>query len=222
MINFPTTCIDNFYNDPDAIRRFALSLPYEKDDEGRWPGKRTKNLHTIDAEFFINFSKKLGSIFYVLEKTDIQFSIETCFQLIDPYSKDQRSPKNIGWIHYDIGVIFAGVIFLTPNIDKTCGTSLYRILPNPILDKSNVKTNFYSKNLDEDYDHKILIHNSNFEETVKFANIYNRMICFDGKIPHKANNFFSKNFNSRLTQVFFVKNVVGQDSTPIQRQKVFL
>ena len=45
----PTSCIDNFYDDPDSIRDFALSLDYHyPNEEEFYPGMRTKCLSEID------------------------------------------------------------------------------------------------------------------------------------------------------------------------------
>ena len=41
--SFPITCYDNFYKDPDTIRKFALTLDYTTDG-GFSPGFRTKCL----------------------------------------------------------------------------------------------------------------------------------------------------------------------------------
>ena len=38
----PTSCIDNFYSDPDSIRDFALSLEYHYPNEKILPGNENK------------------------------------------------------------------------------------------------------------------------------------------------------------------------------------
>ena len=40
MIQFPTTCVDNFFKYPDEIRRFGLSLDFKPEPQGMWPGTR--------------------------------------------------------------------------------------------------------------------------------------------------------------------------------------
>ena len=34
---YPTVVIDDFFQNPDIIRKYALSLTYEKAVDGRWP-----------------------------------------------------------------------------------------------------------------------------------------------------------------------------------------
>ena len=60
---FPTTCIDNFYKDPDGVRNFALSLEYN-DNAGNFPGVRTDNLKNIDEQFYKQSVNKLLSLFF--------------------------------------------------------------------------------------------------------------------------------------------------------------
>ena len=47
---FPVTIVDNFFEDPDYIVKYAKSLKYE--DLDILPGSRTDALHNIDQEFF--------------------------------------------------------------------------------------------------------------------------------------------------------------------------
>jgi hypothetical protein len=40
----PITIIDDFLENPDLVVDFANSLEYQKDEQGRWPGKRSNHL----------------------------------------------------------------------------------------------------------------------------------------------------------------------------------
>ena len=63
-IKFFPVCIDNFFDNPDEIREWALSLPKEKSDDGHWPGVRTSPLHILDKQFHNTlFLKVLASYF---------------------------------------------------------------------------------------------------------------------------------------------------------------
>ena len=49
----PASCIENFYDDPDSIRDFALSLDYYPPNrDENFPGVRTNCLSSIDDNFF--------------------------------------------------------------------------------------------------------------------------------------------------------------------------
>ena len=198
---FSAQCIDNFYDDPDSVREFALKQEFTKDENGYWPGKRTKLLYEIDKDFFDFFCQKLMATRFDLTKNSMSWVIDTGFQIIEPLSPNKNSIKNQGYIHKD-NCIFAGLVYLNPKIDLSCGTSIYNLVDETKIDESDTKSLFYKNGIDKNFDKKITEHNNAFVETIRFNNVYNRLISFDGQAWHKANNFYSN--VPRLTQVFFV------------------
>ena len=218
MKYFPTLCVDDFYEDPDHIREFALNQKFYKDLKGRWPGMRTEFLHTVDSEFFNYFCVKLFSLYFDLSQTNITWNVETTFQLIPKLHSDKNSAKNTGWIHTDDGNLFGGVIYLNPNPNPDAGTSLYKLIKKNDIDSGDTKINLYKNNIDNDYDNIISKHNQAFKETVRFNNVYNRLIAFDSTVDHGANSYYSET-EDRLIQVFFVKYMSSDQNLPIQRSK---
>jgi hypothetical protein len=224
MINFPATCLDNFYQDPDSVVEFAMHCleHYPSVDDGNYPGKRTIQLHEIDSKFFDIFCRKLFSIYYDFSKTNINWVVETSFQYIHSFSDNKQNIKNKGWIHLDDCSVFAGVVYLTKDADKDSGTSLFKLKDSSLLDSTDKKYNFFKKNIDDDYDVALENHNSCFIETVRFNNIYNRMISFDSSVYHGVNNFHTGcDSKSRLTQVFFVKRIESNSLPPVKRSMSF-
>ena len=222
MINFPAICVDNFYSEPDKVREWALSLDYEPAPGGQWPGKRSEKLHLVDPVFFENFCKKVFSLYFDVERNDIQWIVHTQFQIIEPFDQDPNSTKNTGWVHYDDDSVFGGLIYLTPDIDSKCGTSIFQQrepLPFDIKGKST-KESFYKTGNSENYDDVLTEHNSVFDETIRYNNVYNRLISFDGETPHKANSFYTE--IPRLTQVFFVDKIDITCKWPIARHRDYL
>ena len=55
--SFPALCIDDFYPNPDEVRKFALEQNFYPADGGTYPGKRTDHLHELDEDFFNYFCK---------------------------------------------------------------------------------------------------------------------------------------------------------------------
>ena len=57
MINFPTTVIDNFFDNPDEVVKMAASdkIEWRPSPEGRFPGLRSQPLHMLDEEFWDYF-----------------------------------------------------------------------------------------------------------------------------------------------------------------------
>jgi hypothetical protein len=221
MKNIPAMCVDEFYSDPDKIREFALSQTYYPSDTGKYPGSRTLGLQILDEKFYNSFCQKLFSLFFNLEQTAVKYQVGTSFQLIESMHHDPTSLKNLGWVHLDDNVVFAGVIFLTPNIDLNCGTSIFKLVDESKLDKSDAKSRFYKDQTDLNYDEEFQRHRSAFIETIRFNNIYNRLICFDAESAHGVNNYYSST-EPRLTQVFFVEKIEADVYPPIARHKKYL
>ena len=207
---FPITCVDNFFDNPNKVRDLALSLDYAQAADGGWPGKRTELLSSASPEYFNLFSQKLFSLFYDFRKTNVQWTIETYFQLVTPYEaeKEVETVLNQGWVHADDNRVLAGVIYLTPSTNLTSGTSIYRPkTPGATPINNDVKHTLFSTGIaTEDYAQKIQESNSLFEETLNVSSVYNRLICYDGGNYHKANNYNCGD-EPRLTQVFFVSEV---------------
>ena len=221
MRYIPTFCIDNFYTDPDEIRRFALNQTFVNSN-GAWPGSRTADISELDPKFFEEFCNKIFSIF--VSPADItKYVIASSFQLINKFDTNPASPKNKGWIHYDEDSIFSGIIYLTPGADLNSGTSIFKLINASTLDSySGCKGELYSgKSIPKNYDSLILEHNSSFVETIKFNNLYNRLICFDSTQAHGVNSFHTS-VEPRLTQVFFVFELESTIEPPIIRQSKFL
>ena len=210
----PVTILDNFLDEPDKIRNWALSLEYFPDPEGKWPGLRTNTLSEINEPFFHMVCKKYFSQFYDLSKDKLEWKITMCFQIVN-------ERYDCGWIHSDEGASqITGIIYLTPDPNLNSGTSIYQEKKNIIISEHN-----YTQIKEDSYLNKISIehakkykdeHNSQYEETIRISNIYNRLISFDSHLHHAAQEFFGKNTDSRLTLVFFV-NQLYVNNTPVGR-----
>jgi len=218
MKHFPAISIDNFYNNVDDVRKFALSQTYTAPPLGEYPGVRTDPLHEIDQEFTQKFCYKLFSLFYNFNNEAVNWEITTYFQKIKPYD----NPKtNVGWTYMDNNTILAGLIYLTPNAGLDSGTSLLAIKESEHASPDyKIKCNFY-KNETVDtaqYIQMLEEHNNKFTETTRFNNVYNTLVAYPGETYHRANNFDCGQ-SERLTQVFFV-NRIHTIATPIERSTV--
>lgn len=214
---FPYLCMDNFYENPDEIRKFALECEYEGND-GRWPGKRTKCLHEIDRTFFEKFCSKLLALFFSLDN-HVKYDIDTAFQLIEQMDPDILSPNNIGWIHTDDQYIFAGVIYLSPNSIPENGTSIFSVRNQKTITHSDVKFDYYQKGINNGHEKELLGHNSSFVETIRFNSVYNRLIAFPSDAFHGVNSYNNPSGEPRLTQAFFVRRCESLELPPIQRSR---
>ncbi len=207
-------CVDNFFDKPDTIREWANSLPKERSVEGSWPGYRTAPLHEIDNEFHITLMLKVLSAYYDLKYANVSWSsCRAHFQVIPKYSNEDDDVKNIGWIHQDDGDELAGIIYLTPNADVNSGTSLFSLKKeheNTYLKFSNnphKHAMYNGMRIDkEEYKNALHQHNDKFLETLKFGNVYNRLIVYGSQEYHRANSFVT-NSEDRMTLVFFMNGI---------------
>jgi hypothetical protein len=222
---FYSVCVDNFFEKPDLLRNFGLNLPKKPCSTGDWPGERSQELHTIDSELTNSILLKILSSYFDFRYDNIQWSESSVtFQQIKKYSDNKDNIKNIGWIHQDFNFDLAGLIYLTPNIDTNCGTSLFNLKESEkntfILNArlSHKHLLFQNKDVnDEQYSEAHSKWNNKFVEKTKFQNIYNRMISYDTQEFHRANNFFNDG-DDRLTLVYFLKDI-KVSKTPLNRVK---
>ena len=199
----PTIVVDNFYEDPDLWRDYALSQDFFKGDRGNWPGLRTELLHRLDRNLFNVVMKKL---LFILKDYGIREvrELQTGFQSIDEtYGR--------GWVHDDDPTFqVAGVIYLNKNAPLGSGTTVYEDSPDfngelytkafaeDVLLASPEDRANYAKYRNEQV--------SQFKKSIVVENVFNRLIMFDSRCWHSADNFFgTTKDDARLTQVFFIK-----------------
>lgn len=213
---FPTICVDDFFRNPDEVRNFALSLDYKPHSTGKWPGKRSEFVSKLSPQFYHVFCQKFFSLSYDKNET-LNTDLLLMFSLIEP---DDVKTKT-GWIHQD-DCAYAGLIYLNPKISLNCGTSIFRKKDYLYSDNVNgqIKSNLYlGSESKEDID-GINYHNSKYEETIKFGNIYNRMIAFDSHQFHSVNHFSDDEKEPRLTLLFFI-NWLRASRFPIPESRTY-
>ena len=210
---FPTSIFDNFYDDPDSVREYALSLEY-KNWRGIYPGLRSKSLPEINKGFWQRSYHKVLSMFGDYYHTDdTNYRVESCFQKISRFSSDPKDPINVGYIHNDDPADLAAVVYLDKDPFINNGTSLYT-LDNPSsnseLRKPSLVENVLgvseTSNIDDiqKYRESIIENNKQYNLTVEVKNCYNRMIAYSGNQWHGQTNYYMPSDEDfRLTQVFF-------------------
>jgi hypothetical protein len=214
MHTIPLTIVDDFFDDPNAIRNFALSQEFSPDPTGQWPGVRTQSLHLIDNDIFDIFTKKYFSLFFPVEK--IGWSVDARFQKIGKHYGE-------GWAHNDVGPIITGIVYLNPTPAPNSGTVLLdkrSLRSNSRLnDKQTDKIAFYKNQASKEEVELFRQRNNNeFTDSVIVNAKYNRLVTFDSHLIHKAQDFYGDNNDERLTLVFFVQDVTTAN-TPIYRSR---
>ena len=219
MKNFPITCYDDFYENPDQVREFALSLEYTK-VSGFFPGSRTQPLSTIDKDFCEFSCQRVLSIFGDYSETcdPNNYRALTQFQKTSRFSSDSDDPVNMGWIHEDIKADLAAVIYLDPNPNIDSGTTMYTLTDNNFgkdeiseqMKKVRYDVFMSTTTCDIDsgkhYEKSLIDNNKQFEKTLEIKNCYNRAIMYNGDQFHAQSSIYNK-FDFRLTQIFFVDDL---------------
>ena len=225
MVNYPSLCVDDFYNDPDSVVEFALNCDFSVDTDGRWPGRRTASLNHVNQRFFHDFVVKVLSLLYDFNYHKASYTVESTFQLIEPFAQNYKSTQNQGWIHYDDNAIFAGIIYLSKEIGLDHGTSLYKPNSNFNLGylESTLKTksDLYLGGKPKKYRSIFKQHLNMFDKVVTYKSVYNRLILFDANQYHAA-DFLAGADSPRLTQTFFVQELTTDAPTPYEKIRSFL
>jgi hypothetical protein len=201
----PAGIYDNFFDDPDAVRNYALSLEYTK-HPGPVPGKRSEKLSELNYDLFNIFQMKIINLMYGAGDYDV--GIDAYFQWVPEHYEE-------GWVHVDnVGgenePTIAGVIYLTPNAPLYAGTSVYQktVASDLSVIAHGMKTTFYQDDPVDMSEYRLNrdLHNSKYEKTIDVANVYNRLFIYNTTQLHRENKFFGTTIeNSRLILVFFGK-----------------
>jgi hypothetical protein len=181
---------DQFYNDVDAVREFALQQDFSV--KGNYPGNRTIS--------FLNDSIK-----------------ETIESIIEPHagkvvywSEDQytgafqyTTSRERSWIHADQTTEWAGVCYLTPNAPHSAGTGIFRHKETGLIRAPKNEDGSLNREL-IDYIGKDSQDMTKWDLVDVVGNVYNRLVLYRGDLFHMSLDYFGNNlYDSRLFQTFF-------------------
>jgi len=208
---FPTiTCVDNFFDDPDAIVKKSKEFKYKVNKYSA--GSRSMPLHELDYQFFNWVNGKIAAIFYPNFSDKLSFSAATHFDKVKKSDHDN-------WVHSDADTKFASIIFL--NKEGTAGTSIYKKkgLHHGIIGKTAQSKYKYFEKSDEmtkkelnEIKKEKEWNNNQFEKTFHFEGLYNRLIVFDANCFHSFNAMTEDQKNQeRLTLISFFHDIKFQD-----------
>lgn len=221
MTTVPITIVDDFFDNPDDIRDWGLSLPFGPIDQ-RYPGVRTDEVANIHQPFYNFVNNKVNNLFFSSKflGKEINIASKLFFQKIDNFEGE-------GWVHQDFA-FYTFIVYLTPETDINCGTSLYK-LKSPDFYPFRTPQDYNVENLRFNHHKTGKISNSEmklkkeyrdnrFDKTLDIKDKYNRLIVFPSQIHHSA-NYLSNNESARLTLIGFVEFLAADEPTPIDRSK---
>ena len=184
--------VDNFYNDPDSIREFAIkNLSFKP--SGYHKGQRASRF-ILDGTME-RFEKLLGrKILNWNHGGYANGSFQFCTEA-DPivYHVDTQ--------------MFAGIVFLTPNAPLRSGTSTYKsqITGATRFENDEIKGQKYADTFSANAASKFNFYdNSTLDIVDQVANVYNRLVLWDAKTIHAAEKYFGNSIeDSRFFHLFF-------------------
>lgn len=188
--------IDDFYENPDDVRKFALSQEYYK-----WynvPGKRTNQFYIEKLDNYLNkFSK------YYIGSNSKQ-KILSSFQY--------NTSRDTSWYHNDSNTGYAAIVYLTPNAPLSAGTGLFTHesgisqRKDALYLMNNYKEDFFKNGLDSTIGKSC--DNTKWTLNTSFGNVYNRLIIYKSCNFHKSLDYFGNDINdARLIQIIFFHDI---------------
>lgn len=189
--------LDNFYNNPNAMRNLALNQDFVSSEYHK--GKRT------EFKFHADGTKEKIEKLLGLKITDWDNQPHnTVFQYC--------TPADPLVYHYD-GQTHAAVVFLTPDAPPETGTSFYRHKTEKWLDrelevgKDGVTSELHKKKLEQSFigaQHDDFLDGTKWEEVDRIGNKFNRFAMWDAKQIHAASSYFGNSKETgRLFHMFF-------------------
>jgi len=174
--------VDDFYADPYAVREFALQQEFEP-NLNYYKGSRSNQQYIVPGTKEA-FEKVIGK------------KITNWIETHGMCGRFQYCTAEDALVYHCDGQTLAGMIYLTPDAPYSCGTSLFAHKDTKLRNENDFgNTNVFEGGY---YD------KSKFELVDTAGNVFNRLVLFDAKCIHSANEYFGTNLtNSRLFHLFF-------------------
>lgn len=174
---------DNFYNNPDEVRAYALTREFEEGGFGRgYIGRRTPKQYLFPG-LKEAFEEIMGKKITRWKEYGMNGRFQSCWAG-EPLVYHCDSQK------------YAGMLYLTPNAPFETGTTMYAHKSNRVRHNSHpeIMSCFHGNNLD----------GTHYEPVDVVGNVYNRLVIFDAGMLHAASEYFGYDLEtSRLWQMFF-------------------
>ena len=175
--------VDDFYADPHAVREFVLQQEFEP-NLNYYKGSRSNQQYIVPGTKEA-FEKIIGK------------KITNWTETHGMCGRFQYCTAEDALVYHCDGQTLAGMIYLTPDAPYSCGTSLFAHKRTGLRNENDFgdvnvfeETGFYDK--------------TKFELVDTAGNVFNRLVLFDAKCIHSANEYFGTNLtNSRLFHLFF-------------------
>ena len=180
---------DNFYEDPDAVRDYALSRPFMEGGFGRgFIGRRTEEQYLFPG-LKERFEEIMGRKITAWETHGMNGRFQVCW-------------SGEALVYHCDSQKWGGMLYLSPGAPYQCGTTLY-------AHKQTRARTYYDEGWDAAWDPNVYpgdchLDGSHFEPVDVAGNVYNRLMIFDASAIHSASMYFGTTLETgRLWQMFF-------------------
>jgi len=185
--------IDNFYEDPYAIREFALQQTY-------YPGEGAVGHRTRKQFLFDGLRESFEEIIdaKIADYTDDGFGWFN--EGIN--GRFQYCPAGTPSVFHCDSQKWAAVIYLTPDAPPQSGTSFYRHKETKVF--HNTQIDWAAGQGTKVFNQHTFLDSTPYEMVDTVGNIFNRLVVFDGGLIHSGINYFGWDISSsRLFHIFF-------------------
>jgi hypothetical protein len=178
--------VDNFYEDPLAVRNFALNQ-YYFNDEG-YVGMRTRKQFIFDG-VKERFEKIINQKIENWNDQGMNGRFQSC-------------KAGTPLVYHCDDQKWAAMVYLTPDAPIECGTSFYRHKQTKKYHMSQVDWNEGEGG--KIFNQKTFVDKTPYEAIDVVGNIFNRLVIFDSKMIHAASEYFGWDIpSSRLFHMYF-------------------
>jgi hypothetical protein len=179
--------VDNFYEHPDEVRKFALEQDFMEGGISRgFIGRRTHQQFLFPG-LKERFEEIIGRKITKWEEHGMngRFQVAWAGEPLVYHCDSQK---------------WGGMLYLTPDAPYQCGTTLY-------AHKQTRARNYYEEGWDaawKDIPGDPHLDGTSFEPVDVLGNVYNRLVIFDASSIHSASEYFGTVMeNASLFQLFF-------------------
>jgi hypothetical protein len=184
--------VDNFYDDPDLVRDFAMNgLAFS-------PSKYHKGERATDR-FILNGTK--AKLEKIIGREIYNWNYEGYANGIFQFCTADQA-----LVYHVDTQMYAGVVYLTPDAPVTAGTAFYKSKVNGhrSFDSTQRSSKEYVEAFKGNSNEMNFYDSSNFELVDVVGNVYNRLVLFNASQIHAATQYFGDSIeNSRFFHMFF-------------------
>ncbi len=185
--------IDNFFANPDLIRRNVLKSKFQPNTNSQFSSKKLGLNENFKMSFRKQVCKHIGNE-YMNRFIDSEFCLYT--------KEDEIKNKKKGiWIHSD-RCSYIGIVFLTPRSNTSIGgLSFYQHIDSGFFNWYQLKNEYEMQKV-------IVTDSTDLSKWNNYTYIrykFNRLVLFNSFYFHQANSYFGSNIlDGRITlNIFF-------------------